>query len=145
MTEARPVTADFAVAAQIAPEDLPSLAAAGFRSIIKNRPEREAPDQPAESEIQAAAEAAGLRYFTLPFTGAPTAEIARAMADILAEAPVPTLAYCRTGTRSVTAWAAAQVLRGAKTPGEAVAAAAEAGYDLAGIRGMLESLSGSRA
>lgn len=141
MSQIRPVTPDFAVAPQLGPQDLSRAAAAGFCAVIKNRPEGEAPDQPSEGAIQSAAAAAGLAYHALPFQGPPSRDTAAAMAAILAAAQGPVLAYCRTGTRSIMVWAAAQALTGAKSPAELLALAAEAGYDLSGMRGVLERLS----
>ncbi len=140
MAEIRSVTRDFAVAPQLAPQDLSRAAAAGFRSVINNRPEGETPDQPRGNVMQAAAEAAGLAYFALPFQGPPSQDTAAAMAAILAAAGGPVLAYCRTGTRSIMAWAAAQALTGGKSTAELLALAGEAGYDLKGMGGMLENL-----
>jgi|CXWL01.1.fsa_nt_gi uncharacterized protein (TIGR01244 family) len=144
MTQIRSVTRDFAVAHQLGPQDLGGVAAAGFRSVIKNRPEGETPDQPSEGIIQNAAKAAGLAYYALPFQGPPSQDTAMAMAAILTAAKGPVLAYCRTGTRSIMAWAAAQALTGAKSSAELLALAAQAGYDLSGMRGMLESLTPGR-
>ena len=63
----RPVTPSFAVAAQLAPGDLATVAAMGFKTVINNRPDLEGgPDQPASTAMQAAAEAAGLAYVYLP-------------------------------------------------------------------------------
>lgn len=137
----RSVTPDFAVAGQLAPADMAAIAAAGFRAIVKNRPENESPDQPSEAAIKAAAEAAGLAFHALPLRGPPSKEEAAATAAILAAETGPVLAYCRSGTRSIMAWAAGQAQSGARHPSELLALAEKAGYDLAKMRGMLENLS----
>jgi len=141
MNEFKRVTQDFAVAAQLTPADIAAAAAQGFRTIIANRPDHEAPGQPSAGEIKAAAEAAGLAFRAIPFSGLPPAP------DVVAEtsaaidgAAGPVLAYCRTGTRSITAWALAQALAGSHTPDEIIALAQKAGYDLSGARGALETL-----
>ncbi len=61
-------------------------------------------------------------------------------AEALDEANSPVLAYCRSGARSITAWALAQALAGSHTPDEIIALAQKAGYDLTGARGALETL-----
>ena len=58
--EARSTTNLLSCREQIAPADIAALAAAGFRSIICNRPDGEGADQPVFAEIEAAARAAGL-------------------------------------------------------------------------------------
>ena len=76
--------------------------AAGFRSVINNRPDFEGgPDQPTSASIEAAARAAGLEYAWLPVAPASRApsEIAR-FAELLATLPKPMLAFCRSGARS---------------------------------------------
>ncbi len=61
------LTSDFATAGQMAADDLAQAAAAGFRSVINNRPDFEAgPLQPTSDTMQQAAEAAGVRYAFLP-------------------------------------------------------------------------------
>ena len=98
----QPLTADIAVAGQLAPEAMVDAAAAGFRSVINNRPDFEGgADQPTSAAIEAAAVAAGLRYAYLPVAPAvqTPAEIAR-FAELLTELPKPVLAFCRSGTRS---------------------------------------------
>ena len=53
---------DFAVAPQMSPEDMTSVAAAGFKSVIINRPDYEGgPDQPTAAAVSAAAVEAGLQ------------------------------------------------------------------------------------
>jgi uncharacterized protein (TIGR01244 family) len=92
----------FATAPQLIPADMAAVAAQGFKTVINNRPDGEGgPDQPLSADVQAAALAAGLQYHHLPVVaGQITPEQAKAMADILAVAPEPVLAFCRSGARS---------------------------------------------
>jgi uncharacterized protein (TIGR01244 family) len=62
-----------------------------------------------------------------------------AMAAILADAPRPLLAYCRSGTRSTLLWALAEAQRGSD-PDALADAAAAAGYDLAPVRLAMDAL-----
>lgn len=141
MSEFKRVTPDFAVAGQLGPADIARAADEGFRTIISNRPDGEAPGQPSASEIKTAAEAAGLTFRHIPFSGVPPAPaVVMETAEALDEANSPVLAYCRSGARSITAWALAQALAGSHTPDEIIALAQKAGYDLTGARGALETL-----
>jgi uncharacterized protein (TIGR01244 family) len=96
------LSTDVCVAGQLDPAAMSWAAASGFKSVINNRPDFEGgPDQPTSASMQAAAEAAGLRYAYLPVNPAlqTPEEIAR-FAALLAELPKPILAYCRSGARS---------------------------------------------
>src|SRR5213075_3432711 len=63
----KPLSNDVSVAPQLAPEAMREAAAAGFRSVINNRPDFEGgPDQPTSASVEAAARTAGLRYAHLP-------------------------------------------------------------------------------
>jgi len=136
MTEIRKVTDDFAVAPQISEEDMEAIVAAGFKTIIANRPDGEGgPDQPAMGIIRAKAESLGIAFHALPFSGAPSTEIANRQGELIAESEKPVLAYCRTGTRSVTAWALSQAGEGSAN--DVISSAAKAGYDLEGLRSRL--------
>lgn len=136
MADIRQVTDDFAVAPQIGPEDVDDIAAAGFKTIIANRPDGEGGlTQPRMGAIRTRAEELGLTFVALPFSGAPTPEIVERTGSILAEADTPILAYCRTGTRSVTAWALVHAGQG--NAEDIVAAAGRAGYDLSSITHLL--------
>ncbi|RUN77403.1 TIGR01244 family phosphatase [Sphingomonas sp. TF3] len=141
MTTLRTIDATISVAPQISLEDLAALAAAGFTAIVNNRPDGEDVGQPTGDAIAAAAAAAGLGYTAIPVTHAgfshPQID---AMAAVLAEAKGPVLAYCRSGTRSCNLWALAAVKAGAH-PDAAMAKAAAAGYDLTGLRPLLDALS----
>jgi uncharacterized protein (TIGR01244 family) len=98
----QPLTADIAVAGQLAPEAMVDAAAAGFRSVINNRPDFEGgPTQPTSASIEAAAQAAGLTYAFLPVASGYQSpdEIAR-FSTQLETMPRPILAFCRSGARS---------------------------------------------
>ncbi|HTJ06438.1 MAG TPA: TIGR01244 family sulfur transferase [Caldimonas sp.] len=98
----QPLTADIAVAGQLAPEAMVDAAAAGFRSVINNRPDFEGgPTQPTSASIEAAAQAAGLTYAFLPVASGYQSpdEIAR-FSTLLETMPRPILAFCRSGARS---------------------------------------------
>lgn len=100
------------VAPQLMPDAMAAAAAAGFRSVINNRPDFEGgPDQPTSAAIEAAALAAGLRYAHLPVAGGyQSPEEIAAFARLLADLPAPMLAFCRSGARSTRLFVAAQSL-----------------------------------
>lgn len=106
------LTHDFAVAGQIGPEDLAQAAAAGFRSVVNNRPDFEGgPVQPTSQAIQDAAGIAGVEYAFLPVRSGyqdPTQIIA--MHELLERLPKPVLAFCRSGARSANLYYTAQAL-----------------------------------
>lgn len=125
---------NFFVSGQIAPADLPALAAQGFTLIVNNRPDGEEPDQPDASEIEAAAAEAGLAYRFVPVAQL-TPEAATGMREAL-QTDNKVLAFCRSGTRSTYLWALARSGQGHDVQ-TLVEAAADAGYDLSPIRGFL--------
>lgn len=103
------IAADVCVAPQLNPAAMAEAAAAGFRSVINNRPDFEhGPDQPTSASIEAAARAAGLQYAHLPVAGGYQSpdEIAR-FADLIAAMPRPLLCFCRSGARSTKLYLAA--------------------------------------
>jgi len=105
----RPIDENFSVSEQIAPEDVAALAAAGFRSIVCNRPDGEEWGQPDFAEVAAAAEAAGLEAVHLPvISGAIGPDDVTRFAALLQRLPCPVLGYCRSGARCTTLWNAAQ-------------------------------------
>ena len=129
MSQFRKVTDRFSVSPQITAEEARAAADAGFALIIQNRPEAETEGQPHGAEIEAAARAGGADYLFLPVVGRPTPEQAKAQAEAVAAAKGPVLAFCRSGTRSVTAWAMGEAA-GGRNREELVRLAAAAGYDL---------------
>jgi len=124
------------VSGQIAPEDVAALKAEGFTTIINNRPDGEAPDQPAAAEIEAAAKAAGLAYHHIPLgRDGVTADMVERTKAALEASEGPVFAFCRSGTRSTTLWALSQA--GEMEAGEIIGQAAHAGYDMSHLAGHL--------
>lgn len=142
MSAIRPIDETISVAPQITPDMVAEIAAAGFVGIVNNRPDGEEFGQPEAAAVGAAAAAAGLSYVEIPITHAgfshPQID---AMVQALESATGPVLAYCRSGTRSCNLWALAQAKLGAD-PDTLIAKGAGAGYDLSGLRPLLETLSG---
>jgi len=108
-TPITPLSQDVAVAPQLGPQDMADVAAAGFKSVIINRPDFEGgPEQPSAADVAAAAQAAGLRCEYQPVvSGAMTQADVERFASLLDSLPRPVLAYCRTGTRCTVLYRAA--------------------------------------
>jgi uncharacterized protein (TIGR01244 family) len=96
------LSAEVSVTAQLEPADMAWAANNGFKSVINNRPDFEGgDDQPTNSMMSTAAQAAGLNYAFLPVDpGFQTAEEIAAFAELITTLPAPVLAFCRSGTRS---------------------------------------------
>lgn len=123
------LTPNISVAHQLTEQDLADAPAAGFRSLINNRPDGEAADQPGSDELATAAERLGLTYWHIPVvSGQVSDDQVEAFRAALSEAGKPALAFCRTGTRSATLWALAASDR--LSPHEILQTTLEAGYNL---------------
>jgi len=122
------LTDSLAVSAQITPQDVADIAAAGYKVLINNRPDGEEGAQPSGAVIAAAAQAAGLEYHHMPVTAlsfpGPDFE---AMSDLLDDPVRPVFAFCRTGTRCANLWVAG-CDKSARE--EAIAIATARGFDL---------------
>lgn len=130
--------AGVAVAPQLVAADFAEIAALGFRTIVNNRPDGEAPDQLPHAEAKALAEAHGLAYHHQPLRGYEITdeENVDAFVAIASAATAPVLFYCRTGTRCTLLWAqwAAPRLGIAAV----TAIAARAGYDVSVVQDEME-------
>ena len=92
-----------ACAGAITPESVPAIKQMGFVSIINLRLASE-PDADIEREA-AAAKAAGLRYFHVPFDGKPDPEAARQFLDAITTVGAePAFVHCAGGNRAATMW-----------------------------------------
>ena len=126
------ITDTISVSPQITSADLADIKAAGFRSILCNRPDGEGADQPTFEEIEAVARASGLEARYQPVvSGKVRDEDASSFGTLIDRLPKPVLAYCRTGTRSATLWALSE---GAKRPlPDILERTRAAGYDMGGV------------
>ncbi len=144
MSDFRTLSADYSVAPQISIEDVAEAKAAGFAMIVNNRPDGEEPSAPQGDDIAHAAAAEGLAYAAIPVGHAgfshPQLD---ALETLLGDATGPILAYCRSGTRSTHLWALTRARAGDDVEG-IVEAAANAGYDLSGLRSMMDALAGEK-
>jgi sulfide:quinone oxidoreductase len=130
--EFKKLSEQLSVSPQISVDDVATIKAKGFRAIVCNRPDAEAPDQPNYQAIEQAATEAGLEFRYQPVKpGMVGDEDAQAFDAHLTALPGPVLAFCRTGTRSATLWALSQASRKPMT--EILSAAKAAGYDLNGV------------
>jgi len=95
----------FYVAHQITAEDLPAIGAAGYKTIINNRPDGEQVDQPFSSDLATEAARLNIAYFYLPVVGG---SISDKDVDAFKQASEsiysPILMFCRTGARCRELW-----------------------------------------
>ena len=129
---------EVAVAPQLMEADFAEVAAHGFRSVVDNRPDGEAPDQLPHEQAAMAARRHGLhfRYQPVKNVNISDDEAVEAFAQAMEELPAPILFYCRTGTRCTTLWT--QAAAGRLGIDQALATARAAGYDLEVLRETLE-------
>lgn len=134
----RTLTPDYAVSPQIDPADLGAIAAAGFTTVICNRPDGEVPPDLAAAALRRATEAAGLRFVENPMLpGTLDPETLRRQADALGSATGPVLAYCASGNRSAILWS---LVRATDLGADGVlAATSAAGYDHRAFRAAFEA------
>ncbi|MER8481497.1 TIGR01244 family sulfur transferase [Mesorhizobium sp. M1322] len=111
--EYRQITEDYSVAGQIQPDEVAAIKAAGFKSVICNRPDDEQPGQPSADSVKAAVEAAGLAFRYIPvISGQITAENVEDQAEALDELEGPVFAYCRSGARCTNLYGLIQQSKG---------------------------------
>ena len=126
------VTQQLSVSPQILVEDIEAIKAAGFKSIVCNRPNGEGADQPTFSEIEAKATSVGIACVYQPVvSGKVTTEDAVKFEENLQKLEGPVFAYCRTGTRSISLWAMTAV--NTLSFEEVLCLSQKAGYDLSGV------------
>ncbi|MGH1416673.1 MAG: TIGR01244 family sulfur transferase [Pelagimonas sp.] len=134
----RQITPTYFVSPQISPEDAQAIKDAGFVRVICNRPDAENPPELQANAIGEALRAAGLEFEILPLTHQTMTSENSELQTKLAQADGPVLAYCASGTRCTVIWALAQA--GKLPVDDILDTAAQAGYDLAGMRPTLEAM-----
>jgi uncharacterized protein (TIGR01244 family) len=139
----RNITATYAVSPQIAPDDLPAIKAAGFTTVIDNRPDGEIPPHLHAQPMRQAAEALGLTFVVNPVIGgALTMDNVTAQGAAIAAATGPVLAYCASGNRSSVVWALSQA--GTRPVDDLVGLPARFGYQLDHLRPQIEMLAAGK-
>lgn len=145
MTDFRHITPSFWVSPQIEPADIATAARDGVTLVVNNRPDGESPEEPQGNAIEQAAQDAGIAYVAIPITHAGFSEgQVIALGEALAQNDGKTLAYCRSGTRSTLLWALAAA-RSGEQPDTIATAAANAGYDVSPVAGILQAYASAKA
>ena len=125
------------VGGQIAPHEVASLAEQGITMLVNNRPDGEEPGQPLASDIEAAAEKAGIAYRFIPIIRgigpADVEEVQKAMSEA---GGGKMLAFYRSGTRSAFVCALAHRENGASRE-DVEQELASAGFDSGPIAHLL--------
>ncbi|WP_344957906.1 TIGR01244 family sulfur transferase [Zobellella aerophila] len=136
--ELRQVTADFAVADQITPADLAELKTRGFTTLICNRPDHEAADQPTAAQLAESARLMGFDWHWIPISSGNFTEEAIVQFQQALATATRTLAFCRSGTRSITLWSLSQAKH--TPPATLLQLGRQAGYDLQGSEARLQGI-----
>lgn len=135
----RALTPTYAVSPQIDPGDLPTIKAAGYTTIIDNRPDGEIPAELHTEVMRGAAEALGLAFIANPVIGgALTMDNVTAQRDAIEASTGPVFAYCASGNRSSVVWALAHA--GTMPVDDLIGIPARFGYQLEHLRPTLENL-----
>jgi uncharacterized protein (TIGR01244 family) len=135
----RPLTPDYAVSPQIELGDLPAIKAAGYTTVIDNRPDGEIPSHLHADAMRQAAEALGLTFVINPVIGGMlTMDNVDNQRAAMQASSGPVFAYCASGNRSSIVWALA--LAGTRPTDELVGLPARFGYQLDHLRPQIEAL-----
>ena len=128
------LTDTLSVASQIDAEDIPKIAALGFRTIVNNRPDDEEPSQLPYIDARRIAEEIGVAYYYQPVT---TATLTKTEIDafgiLISRLHGNVLAHCRSGTRCYLLWAATQLGQPGVTAEGLIQQAAERGFDISAL------------
>lgn len=139
----RTINDGYAVTPQISPDDVPAIAAAGYRVVICNRPDGEVPGELQAEALRSAVEAAGMAFVVNPLSpGALTMEIVDSQRAALDGAKGPVLAYCASGNRSSILWALANA--GRQPTDALIAAGAQYGYQTEQFRELIDRLAAEK-
>ena len=137
--EIRALTPTYAVSPQIDPSDLPAIKAAGFTTVIDNRPDGEIPGHLHTPHMKAAAEALGLTFIANPVIGgALTMENVKLQNEAIAAATGPVFAYCASGNRCSVVWALMNA--GTRSTDDLIRIPAKFGYNLEPLRPQIDAL-----
>jgi uncharacterized protein (TIGR01244 family) len=134
----RALTPDYAVSPQIDLADLAVIKAAGFTTVINNRPDGEIPSAWQSAVMQAEAEALGLTYVNNPvLPGDFSDKVIGTQRAAVSASKGAVFAYCASGNRSSCVWALMQ--SGQRPTDELIAIPARFGYNLEALRDQIEA------
>ena len=140
----RKLDESLSVSPQIALQDIPWLAANGYRTLVSNRPDGEEPGQLTAGDIAKASAASGISFVHIPVvSGSISDEDVGKFSQVAQKSSGKVHAFCRTGTRAAMLWALAEAP--SENTGEILEIAAKAGYDISALRPRLEQGSSSQA
>lgn len=135
----RAITPTYAVSPQIETGDLAAIKAAGYVTVIDNRPDGEIPPQLHAATMRSAAEALGLTFVNNPVVGGMlTLDNVTAQRAAIEASSGPVFAYCASGNRSSIVWALAEA--GKRPVEELVGLPARFGYQLEHLRPQIEAM-----
>lgn len=103
------LTHGLSVCPQLTPDNINELHQLGYQTIICNRPDGEQDDQPSSEQLKHESEKLGMTFIYQPIiNGNIKLSDGEQFAAYVKSCHTPTLAYCRTGTRSTILWALSQ-------------------------------------
>lgn len=129
------------VTGQINLDDIDAMAAAGFKTIINNRPDNEEPGQLSQQDASERAKSNGINYVYLPMANGQPMPLSLVddFTKIIDNTDDKILAHCRSGMRSTFIWALGQVGNNSLSVDDVIEAAQGADIPLANYRAVLES------
>ncbi len=123
------INSELSVSGQISAEDLHILYEQQVQTVICNRPDNEAPDQPERQILEEAAKKQGIKLLYLPVVHDKiSADDVNSFEQIFSGADKPVHAFCRSGLRSMTLWSLMQIKQGESLTA-VMDAAQKAGFD----------------
>lgn len=137
--EIRALTPTYAVSPQIEAADLPAIKAAGYTTVIDNRPDGEITEDLHATQMRRAVQALGLTFVNNPLIpGNVTPENIAVQAAAVAGSTGPVFAYCASGNRCSIIWA---MMNAGKQPtDDLISIPARFGYRLDHLRPTLDAL-----
>ena len=107
------------VTGQVFEHDLKLIAEQGVKSIMNNRPDGEAMDQPPSADLEKGAVELGIKYIYVPvIPGKVTPQNIEDFSEACATLEKPLLIFCRTGARSTALWEMTEDQPGGPSVGE---------------------------
>ena len=127
----------FAVGRAPRRDEIAILAAAGYKSLLNNRPDGESHSPMTSAETAAEAARAGIAYRQIAIEGRnPLEKDVRAFTEALSSMPAPIYAYCHSGGRSAALWALASVAT--TDTARLIETCAAASYDISGLSAKMD-------